>query len=78
MEALEVIIKDEAFKIVPNKTDNSFSVFNHATCHTIKKTDIGVWKTLVHRFGKDNIPLPEIGDAIEKYYIPPFSQPAIL
>ena len=45
-----------------------FSVFNHTTCHTIKKTESGVWVAVEHRFGRDNLPLVEIGNAIDAHY----------
>jgi hypothetical protein len=70
MDTFEVIIKDEGYRISRNSTDNSsFSVFNYATCHIIKKNDFGIWKEVEHRFGTDSLPIDEIGEAIDKYYI---------
>lgn len=69
MESFEIIIKEETFRIIRNIPDKyTFSVFNHATCHIIKKNDFGIWKAVEHRFGADSLPLDEIGEAIEKYY----------
>ena len=72
MESIEILIKDQTFRIIRNSPDNStFSVFNYATCHIIEKNDSGIWKAIEHRFGKDNLPLNEIGEGIEKYYNDP-------
>jgi hypothetical protein len=69
MEAFEVVIKQETYRVIRNSGDNyTFSVFNYATCHVIGKNDFGVWKTVEHRFGAENLPLDEIGDAIEMHY----------
>jgi len=69
MDSFEVIIKEQKFRAIHNKTDNfTFSVFNHSTCHVIKKNNFGIWKGVEHRFGADNLPLDEIGEAIEKHY----------
>ncbi|MBB3059010.1 hypothetical protein [Mucilaginibacter gotjawali] len=68
METFEVNIQNESFKVSKNTPGNSFSVFNHATFHVIKKNDFGVWRAIQHRFGKENIPIDEIGDAIDSYY----------
>lgn len=68
METFEVNIQNEPFKVSKNDTGNSFSVFNHATFHVIKKNDFGVWRSIEHRFGKENIPADAIGDAIDSYY----------
>ena len=68
METFEVNIQNESFKVSKNAPGNSFSVFNHATFHVIKKNDFGVWRTIEHRFGKENIPTDAIGDAIDSYY----------
>jgi hypothetical protein len=69
MESIEILIKDETFRIIRNSDDNNtFSVFNYATCHIIKKNDFGIWKAVEHRFGTDTLPLDEIGDAIDKHY----------
>lgn len=69
MESFEIIINNENFKIIRNKPEGkTFSVFNYATCHIIKKNDLGEWKTVEHRFGADNLPLNDIGDAIDRHY----------
>jgi len=68
MEIFEVNIKNESFKISRNDSGNSFSVFNHSTFHVIKKNDFGVWRAIEHRFGRENIPVDEIGDAIDNYF----------
>jgi len=69
MDSFEVIIKEETYKIIRTTTDDyTFSVFNYATCHIIRKNDFGIWKEVEHRFGADSLPLEDIGDAIEKHY----------
>jgi len=69
MESFEVIIKEEQFRIIRNSLDNStFSVFNYATCHIIKKNELGKWNAIEHRFGTDTLPMNEIGEAIDSYY----------
>jgi len=71
MDAFEVVIKDEVFKIARTKPDNNhFNVFNHTTFHIISKNDFGVWQSLRHCFGKEILPIQEIGDEIERYYTP--------
>ncbi len=67
---MEIIINKEAFRIIRSDSDiNTFSVFNYATYHIIKKNNFGIWKTVEHRFGTDSLPLDEIGEAIDKHYI---------
>jgi hypothetical protein len=67
---MEIIIKEEAFRVIRNNSDNNtFSVFNYATYHIIRKNNFGIWKTIEHRFGTDSLPLDEIGEAIDKHYI---------
>jgi hypothetical protein len=69
MEAIELEIKGESYRIIRNSQDSyAFSVFNYATCHIIKKNDFGIWKAIEHRFGTDNLPIDEIGEAIDKHY----------
>jgi hypothetical protein len=69
MESIEIKIKEASYRIIRNGLDNSmFSVFNHATCHIIKKLDTGNWRAIEHRFGADFIPVTEIGEAIDSYY----------
>jgi hypothetical protein len=69
MEAFEVIIKEETYRVIRNGEDNyTFSVFNYATCHIIRKNDFGIWKVVEHRFGAEGLPIDEIGDAIEMHY----------
>jgi hypothetical protein len=66
---MEIIIKEEAFRVIRSSSDNNtFSVFNYATYHIIKKNNFGIWKTVEHRFGTDSLPLDEIGEAIDKHY----------
>lgn len=69
MQSFEVTINAETYRIVPGTPDSrSFSLFNHSTCHVIKKNEAGIWYDIQHRFGKDEIPLQEIGAAIDRYY----------
>lgn len=69
MDSFEIIIKEETFRIIRSGPENDiFSVFNHATCHIIKKNSFGIWKSVEHRFGTDSLPIDEVGEAIEKHY----------
>jgi len=68
METFEINIQNESFKISRNSLGNSFSVFNHSTFHVIKKNNFGVWRYIEHRFGREDIPIDAIGDAIDSYY----------
>jgi hypothetical protein len=70
MDAFEIVIKEDVFKITRNKPENYFNVFNHTTFHIIRKNDFGVWQSLQHRFGKEIIPIQEIGAEIDRYYAP--------
>jgi hypothetical protein len=71
MIAIEVIIKEQTYRIIPNDADNyMFSVFNYATCHIITKNDFGIWKRVQHLFGNEIIPIDEIGEIIDKEYTP--------
>jgi hypothetical protein len=71
MSAIEVIIKEQTYRIIRNDADNyTFSVFNYATCHIITKNDFGIWKRVQHLFGTEIIPIDEIGDIIDKEYTP--------
>jgi len=71
MRAIEVIIKDQTYRIIRNDADNdTFSVFNYATCHIIAKNNFGIWKRVQHLFGTEIIPIDEIGDIIDKEYTP--------
>jgi len=71
MSAIEVIIKDQTYRIICNDADNyTFSVFNYATCHIIAKNHFGIWKRVRHLFGTEIIPIDEIGDLIDKEYTP--------
>jgi hypothetical protein len=73
MGSFEIIIKQETYLIAPNSSDNySFIVFNHTTCHIIKKNENGFWEAIQHRFGTEHLPLIEIGHAIDKYYNQPY------
>jgi hypothetical protein len=69
MESFEVLVKQENYKIVRfNAFEQVFSVFNYATCHVIKKNENGKWITVEHRFGKEHIPLHEIGCVIDSRF----------
>jgi hypothetical protein len=69
MEYFEIKIKDESYKVIPNDPYNcSFSVFNYATCHVIERNNSGLWKDVEHRFGVEDIPLNELGEAIDMHY----------
>ncbi|SHN11203.1 hypothetical protein [Mucilaginibacter sp. OK098] len=71
MSAIEVIIKEQTYRIIRNDADNyTFSVFNYATCHIITKNDFGIWKRVQHLFGTEIIPIDEIGDIIDNEYTP--------
>ncbi|HEY5328041.1 MAG TPA: hypothetical protein VIJ27_13645 [Mucilaginibacter sp.] len=68
MKSFEIIVNDEKFIIAHNSSDaHSFIVFNHATCHVIKKGNTGVWETVEHRFGEVSVPVSEIGAAIDQH-----------
>ncbi len=68
MDSFEVIVNAERFTIKPNDTEDfTYSVFNHATCHIIKKNNFGIWQTVKHRFGKEQLPIDEIGEAVDRY-----------
>jgi hypothetical protein len=69
MGSFDIIIKEETYTIVHNSSDKcSFIVFNHTTCHIIKKNDKGFWEAIQHRFGTEHLPLNEIGHAIDSHY----------
>jgi hypothetical protein len=69
METFEIQIKGETFKVTFDSPKSSmFNVFNHSTFHTLKRNDYGEWEIIEHRFGKDNLPLDQIGEAIDRYY----------
>jgi hypothetical protein len=68
MEIFEINLQSESFKVSKNDAGKSFSVFNHSTFHVIKKNDFGNWYAIEHRFGRENIPVDEIGDAIDNYF----------
>jgi hypothetical protein len=71
MSAIEVIIRDQTFRILRNNADKyTFSVFNYATCHIIAKNDYGIWKRVQHLFGTEIIPIDEIGEIIDKQLTP--------
>lgn len=71
MKAIDIIIKDQAYRIIRNNADNCyFSVFNHTTCHIIAKNDFGIWKRVQHIFGVEIIPIEEIGGVIDSEYTP--------
>ena len=68
METFDINIAGETYKVTRTSPDNTYSVFNHATFHTIHKNDFGLWRSIEHRFGKEDIPIYEIGDAIEQHH----------
>jgi len=71
MRAIEITVKDQAFRIIRNSADNfTFSVFNYTTCHIITKNNLGMWKRVQHLFGTEIIPLDEIGDIIDTQLTP--------
>lgn len=71
MRAIEIIVKDQTFRIIRNSADSStFSVFNYTTCHIITKNNLGIWKRVQHLFGAEIIPLDEIGDIIDTQLTP--------
>lgn len=68
MESFEVTVRQESYKIIHDSSNSKlFSVFNHATFHIIEKSNSGKWTTVKHRFGKEMLPVSEIGAAIEMY-----------
>jgi hypothetical protein len=69
MESIEIIVKSQTYKVIRNP-DNAefFNVFNYATYFIIKKNSFGIWEKVEHRFGADDLPIDEIGDAIDKHY----------
>lgn len=71
MKAIELVIKDETYRVVRNTADNyTFSVFNHATCHIIARNNFGLWEEVRHLFGAEVIPVEEIGHIIDQRYTP--------
>jgi len=69
MLSFEIIIKEETYVISHNSSDDcTFIVFNHTTCHIIKKNENGFWEAIQHRFGTEHLPLNEIGNAIDSHY----------
>jgi hypothetical protein len=69
METFEVTVKRESYRVSRNNShDYSFSVFNYATCHVMKKNEYGVWERVEHKFGKESLPITEIGNEIDKHY----------
>ncbi len=72
MESFDITVNRETYVIVYNNSDDySFTVFNHKTCHIIKKNDDSIWEEVEHRFGAALFPLSEIGEGIEKHYNDP-------
>ena len=68
MVTFEIKIAADTYRIMPFKNDrNCYNVFNYATFHVIKRTGPGKWQTIEHRFGREDIPLNEIGDAIDRH-----------
>lgn len=69
MEAFEVTVKKQSYKIIRDSyNDGTFNVFNHNTCHIIRKNNWEVWECVEHRFGAGDLPVSEIGDAIDNHY----------
>lgn len=71
METFEITINTETFRVTRNSHESyTFSVFNHKTCHIIHKNNLSQWIKIEHRFGAEDFPLPEVGNAIDKHYTP--------
>jgi len=70
MQSFEVIVNRETYKIIQNNPDDSdtFSVINYTMCHIVKRNISGKWEPVEHRFGTEDLPLQEIGDAIDRYF----------
>jgi hypothetical protein len=69
MESFEIIGNQEKYKIVRfTAFETVFSVFNYSTCHIIKKNETGKWIAIEHRFGREHIPLNEIGQVIDSRF----------
>jgi hypothetical protein len=69
MDAFEIIVEDQQYKVIPATRSGSFNVFNHATFFIIRKNDLSSWEKVEHRFGSDGLPISLVGDAIDSYYI---------
>jgi hypothetical protein len=70
MDSFEIIVKKETYKIIRSSLDDNdvFIVFNYAMCHVIKQNADGKWEAVEHRFGKDQLPVKEIGKAIDIHF----------
>ena len=69
MEAFEIIVKNNSYKVIRDALHNElFNVFNHSIYYIIKKNDFGVWEKVEHRFGGGDFPIDLIGDQIDQYY----------
>ncbi|HEY4325223.1 MAG TPA: hypothetical protein VGN20_14595 [Mucilaginibacter sp.] len=69
MDSFEIIAKEDIYKIIHHSdSDDTFVVFNHATCHVIKRNTSGNWEAVGHRFGTAYVPVKEIGAAIDEYF----------
>jgi hypothetical protein len=70
MDSFEVAVKKEIYKIIHDSdSSNTFIVFNHETCHVLKRNAPGNWESAGHRFGVEYVPVKEIGAAIDKHLI---------
>ena len=66
MDSFELNIYNENYKIRRDKfLKTKFNVFNHTTFHVIRKNEYGQWQSVEHRFGKELLPILEIGEAID-------------
>ena len=69
METFEIIVKDQAYKVIRDEHQGElFSVFNHTTFYIIKKNDFGGWEIVEHRFGWHGLQITGAGNEIDKYY----------
>jgi len=69
MESFEIKVNAEIYVVVHDNADDcSYIVFNHKTCHVVKKGNSGLWQAVAHRFGAAFLPMAEIGAAIDEHY----------
>lgn len=70
MESFELRVDKRTYKVIQSAIGKTalFSVFNHASFHTITKADADCWEVVEHRFGDQHIPLQLIGKGIDDYF----------
>lgn len=69
MEAFEIIVKNNAYKVIRDLEHPEFySVFNHAVYYIIQKNNFGAWEKIEHRFGDGELSIAEVGSQIDSYY----------